>query len=147
DERMNFSIDVAVQTATHRFTASTSDLSVSGCKIKVRKQQQAKIGQKITLFFTQLEQEFVLEMSNGVPYTIVDIEQHDQFSYWRMKRQPATDENKFSQFLQNFINGNKRRYKVNLDNVSACLLTKGYEQFYLPKLTTLPIFIAVRDNI
>ncbi|CAM3866741.1 PilZ domain-containing protein [Rheinheimera salexigens] len=147
DERMNFSIDVAVQTVSHRFTASTSDLSVSGCKIKVRKQQQAKIGQKITLFFTQLEQEFVLEMSNGVPYTIVDIEQHDQFSYWRMKRQPATDENKFSQFLQNFINGNKRRYKVNLDNVSACLLTKGYEQFYLPKLTTLPIFIAVRDNI
>lgn len=147
DERMNFSIDVAVQTATHRFTASTSDLSVSGCKLKVRKQQQAKIGEKVTLFFTQLEQEFVLEMSNGVPYSIVDIEQHEQVNYWRMKRQPAADEKKFSLFLQNFINGNKLRYKVNLDNVFACLRTKGYEQFYLPKFAALPVFIAVKENI
>ncbi|MGI5308700.1 PilZ domain-containing protein [Rheinheimera sp. WS51] len=147
DERMNFSIDVEVRTATHRFKASTSDLSVSGCKLKVRKQQTAKIGDEVSLFFTQLEQEFVLELSNGVPYTIVDIEQHNQNNYWRMKRQPAEDEKKFSQFLQNFINGNKRRYKVNLDNVSACLLTKGYEQFHLPKITALPIFISVRDNI
>lgn len=147
DERMNFSIDVAVQTATHRFTASTSDLSISGCKLKVRKQQQAKIGEKVTLFFTQLEQEFVLEMSNGVPYSIVDIEQHEQVNYWRMKRQPAADEKKFSLFLQNFINGNKLRYKVNLDNVHACLRTKGYEQFYLPKFAALPIFIAVKENI
>lgn len=147
DERMNFSIDVDVQTASHRFTTSTSDLSVSGCKLKVRKQQAAKIGQEITVFFTQLEQEFVLELSHGVPYIIVDIEQHNETSYWRLKRQPAADEHKFSQFLQDFINGNKRRYKVNLDNVSACLLTKGYEQFYLPRLTSLPIFIAIRDKV
>ena len=147
DERMNYSIDVEIQNGTQKFSASTSDLSVSGCKLKVSKLQKAKPGQQIRLFFTGLEQEFVLDLANGVPYTIVDVETQANFSYWRMKREEAENEPQFAQFLQNFITGNKRRYKVNLDNVSECLITKGYEQFYVPRLIGLPVFIAVREGV
>ena len=146
DERMHFSIDVDVELNGVRHSASTSDLSVSGCKIKLQHRVTAEAGKTIKLHFTGLEQEYMLGLADGVAYKIVDIEQQGAVSYWRLQRLPNNDEQQFAEFLQNFINANKRRYKVNLDHVSQSLLSKGYEQFYLPRSMTLPVYIAVRQG-
>ena len=146
DERMHFSIDVELELQGKRYRASTSDLSVSGCKIKLQQPLQAEAGSLIRMHFTGLEQEFMLGLSSGVLYKLIDAEQQGANLYWRMQRQPGDDEGQFADFLQKFITGNKRRYKVNLDSISQSLLSKGYEQFYLPKLCSLPVFIAVRNS-
>mgnify|MGYP006139915335 FL=1 len=146
DERMHFSIDVDVELDGKRFQASTSDLSVSGCKLKLQQAVKAEAGKLLKLHFTGLEQEFMLGLEQGVAYKIVEVSQQGAHQYLRLQRQQNENEQQFADFLQKFINGNKRRYKVNLDNVSQSLLSKGYEQFYVPRINALPVFIAVRNG-
>ncbi len=147
EERMNFGIDVEVRFDNNRFMASTSDLSVSGCKLKIPKGREAEVGQHINIAFKGLEQEFTLELAHGVDYQLLDIEQQDKFSYWRLKRLADDQEQQFSRFLQQFIHGNKRRYKVNLDNATDAVITKGYEQFFLPHINCLPVFFNLMDKV
>ncbi|HSG51711.1 MAG TPA: PilZ domain-containing protein, partial [Rheinheimera sp.] len=142
DERMHFSIDVEVEVGGKRYSASTSDLSVSGCKVRLASPLKVETGQQIKLHFTGLEQEFMLGLADGVSYKLIDTEQQGNTTFLRMQRLPDDNEQQFASFLQNFINCNKRRYKVNLDNVCQTLSCKGYEQFYLPRINSLPVFIA-----
>ncbi len=147
EERMNFSIDIEVLLQENeRFPATTSDLSVSGCKIKIPLAIEMSAGQKVAIFFRGLEQEFALGINNGIPYQVIDVEPADKGYYVRLKRLPLADEKGFSEFLQHFIHGNKRRYKVNLDNTYEAVFIKGYEQFYLPRISSLPVFLSVQDG-
>lgn len=147
EERMNYGIDVEVRFGNSRFIASTSDLSVSGCKLKIPKGREADVGQQINIAFKGLEQEFTLDLANGVNYQLLEIEQQEKFSYWRLKRLADDQEQHFSRFLQQFIHGNKRRYKVNLDNSTDAVITKGYEQFFLPRINGLPVFFDLKDKV
>ncbi|MBU0912858.1 MAG: PilZ domain-containing protein [Gammaproteobacteria bacterium] len=147
EERMNFSIDIEVVLQDEeRFPATTSDLSVSGCKIKIPLAIEMTAGQKVAIFFRGLEQEFALGINNGIPYQVIDSEPVDKSFYVRLKRLPLADEKGFSEFLHHFIHGNKRRYKVNLDNTYDAVFIKGYEQFYLPRISSLPVFLAVNEG-
>jgi len=146
DERMNYAIEVEIELNKQRMTASTSDLSVSGCKVKLTKPVKVNVGAELKLYFTGLEQEFMLGLSDGVMYKVVDTESQGQNHYLRLQRLQNDNEQQFADFLQKFITGNKRRYKVNLDSVCHSMRTKGYEQFYLPRLSSLPVFIAVKDG-
>ena len=148
EERMNFTIDIEIeQDDGQRFPASTVDLSVSGSKLKVPSSRRLSAGQKIAILFKGLEQEFALGLSQGVPYQVIDTEVVDRAQYVRVKRLPLADEQGFSEFLRQFIQGNKRRYKVNLDNTLDAVVVKGYEQFYLPRISSLPVFLAVREGL
>lgn len=148
EERMNFIIDIEIDTDDgERFQASTVDLSVSGCKIKIPNSRRLQQGQLIAIFFKGLEQEFALGFHHGVSYQVIDSESVDRSLYVRVKRTNTGDDHGFSEFLKNFINGNKRRYKVNLDNTLDAVIVKGYEQFYLPRISSLPVFLAVREGL
>jgi len=148
EERMNFTIDIEVEMDDgETFQASTVDLSVSGSKLKVPGSRRLQSGQKIALHFTGLEQEFALGLSQGIPYQVIDCEVVERAQYVRVKRLPLADERGFTDFLKQFIHGNKRRYKVNLDNTLDAVIVKGYEQFYLPRIASLPVFLAVRDGL
>ena len=139
EERMNFIIDIDIETDSgEKFQASTVDLSVSGCKLKIPNSRRLQNGQLIAVFFKGLEQEFALGFNHGVSYQVIDSESVDRALYVRVKRTSHTDDHGFSEFLRNFINGNKRRYKVNLDNTLDAVIVKGYEQFYLPRISSLP---------
>ncbi|MDX3773299.1 PilZ domain-containing protein [Chromatiaceae bacterium AAb-1] len=146
EERMNFSADVEVVMENDRFLVSTTDLSVSGCRLKVAKGRNPAVGQALKLVFKGLEQEFVIDTQAGIPYEIIDTESSEKFDYWRLKRLDDQDDAAFTDFLQSFIQANKRRYKVNLDNTADAVIVKGYEQFYVPRLSGLPVYIAVRDG-
>lgn len=146
EERMNFGIEVEVRYAEQRFSAMTSDLSVSGCKLKVSTLQGIKIGDIINLSLKGLEKEFALNLPNGLDYQVLEIDEQEKYAYLRLKRQAPEQQPQFNQFLENYINGNKRRYKINLDNSTDAVITKGYEQYYLPRINTLPIFLSVTNG-
>lgn len=148
DERMNFAIEVEVEYQGRRFSASTSDLSVSGCKVKLTKAVQINPGETIKLYFTGLEQEFMLGLADGVNYKLIENHSKSANHYLRLQRliSADADDKQFADFLQRFITGNKRRYKINLDSVCQSVQTKGYEQFYIPRISALPVFIAVKDG-
>ncbi len=153
EERMNYSIAVEMKFAqSESFKGTTSDLSVSGCKVRLPKDIAITPGQLVIVHFRGLEEEFALGLSNGLEYEIVATEEtnkgqeltQNNFQYVRMKRSYSENTQAFNEFLNNFINGNKRRYKVNMENTEEAVIIKGYEQYYIPRITTLPLFVA--DN-
>ncbi len=144
EERMNYSIKVKVEIeAGNQVMASTSDISVSGCKIKISPRYKIKKDQKLSIRLVGLEQEFELGLKSGIEYQVVAIEPESrQVCYVRMKRTFAENSSGFDDFLRSFIHGNKRRYKVNLDNTLDAVIIKGYEQYYLPRVKSLYVYLG-----
>ncbi|MCF4008981.1 PilZ domain-containing protein [Rheinheimera sp. UJ63] len=146
EERMNYGIEVEVRHADQRFSAMTTDLSVGGCKLKIPAGRQIVVGDTLNLALRGLEKEFTLNLPKGLNYQVLEVDEQDKYNYLRLKRLNPEQEGSFNQFLQSFIHGNKRRYKVNLDNTTDAVITKGYEQYYLPRINTLPVYLSVVDG-
>ncbi|WP_323117258.1 hypothetical protein, partial [Klebsiella quasivariicola] len=96
-------------------------------------------------FFTGLERDTpnpVLHQPVG--YQILG-EESKEGKYWlrlvRSGEQPA-----FDAFLSDFIDANKIRYRVSVDYLLSAAIIKGYEQFYLPRMTGMPLFFGTGDS-
>ena len=147
EERMNYTMQIEVEASvTDLFKAVTTDISVSGCRLKVQRKYRVTPGQLVYIRFLGLEKEFALGLKDKIQYKVIDVEQKQGYIYPRCVRTYDVETSSFDEFLANFINGNKRRYKLNLDNTVDAVLIKGYEQYYLPRTTSLPVFIAQHEN-
>jgi hypothetical protein len=148
EERMNYSIKVTIEYNDKKnIKASTSDISLSGCKIKLAKRNIIRKGQLIAMRLVGLEQDFELGLKNGIQYEVVAVENISrEFNHIRLKRTYVENNEAFDNFLESFIHGNKRRYKVNLDNTLDAVVSKGYEQYYIPRVTSLYVFLSKKDE-
>jgi hypothetical protein len=144
EERMNFaiSIQVSIDGKTH-FDSTSSDISVNGCKFRINGLKAIKQGQMITLQFTGLEEEFQFGRNNTFTYEVKNVQKFENIQMVGVKRIYFDEgsQDGFKQFLIGFIQGNKRRYKINLDNTINALQSRSLEQFVLPKSNELPIFV------
>ncbi|WP_149982067.1 PilZ domain-containing protein [Pseudoalteromonas rhizosphaerae] len=148
EERMNYSIKITVELSKdNTIAATTSDISLSGAKIKLSPRYQVKKGQLLGLRLVGLEQDFELGLKNGIQYEVVAVEKISaEFNHIRLKRTFIENNEKFDEFLESFIHGNKRRYKVNLDNTLDAVVSKGYEQYYIPRVTSLFTFFSLQND-
>ncbi|MEM0513905.1 PilZ domain-containing protein [Pseudoalteromonas sp. YIC-827] len=147
-ERMNYAIKIQALVNDRHIEGKTSDISLSGAKIKLPRHSQVERGQTVWVRFTGLEEDFELGLKDGVQYQVVAIEPSldKDFYYARLKRGEDQHTPGFDAFLARFIDGNKRRYKVNLDNTLDAVLTKGYEQYYLPRINSLFAFVCKQEG-
>jgi hypothetical protein len=150
EERMNFVISIQVTIDKEPgFECSTLDLSVNGCKFRVNSLKPFSIGQQMSLRFSGLEEQFQLSADSDFIYEIKNVTVLDNMQLIGVKRinqeKPGTDA--FTQYLVSFIQVNKRRYKINLDNTISALQARSFEQYVLPKSNELPIFIEKNANI
>ena len=144
EERMNFVIPIKVSIADERdFECSTSDLSIHGCKFRVNDLSTINIGQQITLRFTGLEEQYQLTDDSDLIYEVKNVTILDNMQLVGVKRviEDLANSDSFSKYLISFIQSNKRRYKINLDNTISALKTRSFEQFVMPKSNELPVFI------
>ncbi|MFT4925278.1 MAG: hypothetical protein ACI8WB_001370 [Phenylobacterium sp.] len=147
EERMNYSISVELElNERENIKGTSSDLSVSGSKVKLPIAVDIAPGQLVKMHFRGLEEEFALGLSSGIEYEVVATEDIEPHQYVRMKRTYGEKTQAFNEFLNNFINGNKRRYKVNMENTEEAVIIKGYEQYYMPRITSLPLFIGQHEG-
>ena len=150
EERMNFAISIQVTLDNnYSFECSSSDISVKGCKFRVNGVQPIKLGQQISLRFTGLEEEFQFGGKSDFDYQIKNIQTVDNIQLVGAERliEQSNRPDSFSKFLDGFIQGNKRRYKINLDNTIQALQSRNFEQYVLPKSNELPIFIENNDEL
>ncbi|MBQ4831984.1 PilZ domain-containing protein [Pseudoalteromonas sp. MMG010] len=149
EERMNYSIKITIDFNDKKnIAATTSDISLSGSKIKLSYKHNIKKGQLIALRLVGLEQDFELGLKSGIQYEVVAVEPSTaEYNYVRLKRTFIENNEAFDNFLSNFIHGNKRRYKVNLDNTLDAVVSKGYEQYYIPRVTSLFLFLSEKESI
>lgn len=150
EERMNYSITVEIVLDNgKKYSAQTTDISVQGCKLKLARQVKLEANTELGIFFRELEQEYTLDRNNPIRYQLVETSPLDQRSQQlRLKRleQSNEQEQEFTSFIDRFIRGNKRRYKLNLDNALDAVIVKGYEQFFVPRTSSLHVFIAVHQG-
>jgi hypothetical protein len=149
EERMNFAISIGVfldDDDKKEYACTSSDISVNGCKFRFNNANKLTVGQTLNVRFTGLEEEFQFGKDAIFSFEIRNIQQIDKTKLVGCQRVHIDGQGGegFKQFLQGFIQGNKRRYKVNLDNTINAIQSRSFEQFSLPKLNELPIFIE--DN-
>ena len=150
EERMNFAIAVTVSQG--KFTqkeAVTSDLSVDGCKVRLKGFADVALGDVLALQFTGFAQEFEFGKQNSFSYEVCNVQVLDEFQLVGLKRiYPGNyQKDAFKRFLQGYIQGNKRRYKINLENTIAALQSRHLETFAIAKLNELPVFIEQQETL
>ena len=147
EERMNYSVNIEMFTDTNKsIPATTVDMSVSGLKVKINQKHTFKSGDMLTVQFRGLEGEYTLDKKNGVPYLVVAIDNSRKEMRVSLKRVFDNPIPSFDAFLEKFIHGNKRRYKVNLDNTLDAIRFKSFEQYYTPNFVSVPIYIEEVEN-
>lgn len=147
EERMNFSVNIEMFTELNKSVqATTIDVSVNGLKIKASKEHLFKPEERLTIQFRGLEKEYLLDKRQGVAYIISSVEQASDDQRLNLRRQFDVPFPSFDKFFERFIHGNKRRYKVNLDNTISAIQNKTYEQYYIPNFVSIPVFIEQIDG-
>lgn len=147
EERMNFTVDVELHLShSEPVKAVTSDISVTGLRVRVDESIEFHTGQQLGVCFTGLAKDFTINPEVATDYEIVAIDTQQTKTYISLNRTQAFADESFERFLEQFIGGYKKRYRVNIDNTYQALLNKGHEQFLMPRLTALPIYFAVRNK-
>lgn len=147
EERMNFSVNIEMFTEMNKsIQATTIDVSVNGLKVKASKEHLFKPEERLTVQFRGLEKEYLLDKRQGVAYVISSVERTRDDQRLNLKRQFDIPFPSFDRFFERFIHGNKRRYKVNLDNTITAIQNKTYEQYYIPSFVSVPVFIEQVEN-
>ncbi len=147
EERMNFAINLTITLKSkEQIPATSSDISVNGCKFRLTEQSLLSTGDTISIKFTGLEQEFQFGSSDVFTFKIKNSHQDGDTQMLGCQRIEVSERDAFKRFLQAYIQGNKRRYKVNLDNTIKALQARSFEQFILPKINELPVFLVQESN-
>jgi hypothetical protein len=142
EERMNFSVNIEMFTEMNKsIQATTIDVSVNGLKVKASTEHLFKPDERLIVQFRGLEKEYLLDKRQGVAYVISSVERTKDDQRLNLKRQFDIPFPSFDKFFERFIHGNKRRYKVNLDNTINAIQNKTYEQYYIPNFASIPVFI------
>lgn len=141
EERMNF-VSAIEATFDNNLKKSISsiDISVSGIKFRLNSKDPLHIDQNITIHFKGLENEFQFSKGEVFRYRVKNIYQDENTQLIGCQRIEAQDNDPFQKFLSGYIQGNKRRYKINLENTFAAVQSRNFEQYILPKINELPIF-------
>ncbi|WJG08429.1 PilZ domain-containing protein [Aliiglaciecola sp. LCG003] len=148
EERMNFAINIEMFTDLNKsLQATTIDVSVSGLKIKLANEHLFKVGERITVQFRGLEGEYAIDRKAGVGYTIVDVETNKKEQRLSLQKNNEHASHAFEEFFEKFIHGNKRRYKVNMDNTLSAIKLKTYEQYFTPNFTSVPLYIETINGL
>lgn len=150
EERMNFAVSVSVHVNKHRtLEATSSDLSTKGCKLRFNETHNFEIGQSVDLNFTGLAEEFQFGKQNLFVYQVRNIQNSEGMQLVGFERVFPTEERRdgFRQFLSGYIQGNKRRYKINLDNTIQAIQARTFEQFTIPKSNELPVFLTDESGV
>jgi hypothetical protein len=151
EERMNFAIvlELFLDNDKKEYECSSSDISVNGCKFRFNYSNKVTVGQIVNIRFSGLEEEFQFGKDKTFPFEIKNIQKVDKTQLIGCQRVNESKQSvdSFKQFLQGFIQGNKRRYKVNLDNTINAIQSRSFEQFSLPKSNELPVFIEDSNGV
>jgi hypothetical protein len=147
EERMNFAIAIIVVLENkQQLLATSSDISMTGCKFRVTDEMPLKIGQILDIKFSGLEQDFQFSTTDVFPFEVKNIHVDGNTQLVGCQRIQISENDTFKQFLSGYIQGNKRRYKINLENTILALQARSIEQYLLPKITELPVFIERGAN-
>ncbi len=146
EERMNYSIRIAVsQPGTDEIRGLTTDLSISGARIRLIANPPIDLQQPLKVKLLELSEEYYYpDLQQGVEYQIVDSYTQGQYTWLRLKRIGGTVV--LGEMLAKLIRGYKLRYKLDVNEVLLTATGLGFERHYLPHLPQLPLYFNRQTN-
>lgn len=142
EERMNFAIALSLTLSSHKqVQATTVDISTTGLKIRLTDEKSLVKGEVFSVLFTGFEQDFQFSKAELITYQVQNTYRDNSTQLIGCCRVDMPEKDNFVSFLQGYIQGNKRRYKINLTNSLSALQARCFEQFALVKLNELVIFM------
>lgn len=142
EERMHFSSPMVLKLGNgEKLFAKSSDLSLGGIRVSVPYLPDYQTGDQVDVLFTGLEREHANPiLRQPIDYQILGEEQKEGKFWLRLVR--CGEHPAFDHFLREFIEHNRSRYRVSVDYLLSAAIIKGYEQFYLPRMTGMPLFFG-----
>ena len=143
EERMRYITPVKIYVNGQTLEGKTNDLSVSGIRVSLQKEQPLSKNDEALVTFTELR----AKVSRLQQPSLTRIRYHvlrtqGQGSKFSVTLLRNADNPSFESLISRFIDNNKLRYTVNVDHLLSTLSAKGYEQYYTPKITCLPFFMT-----
>lgn len=147
EERIHYSTQVKVLFEDgNSVEARTSNLSVNGIRICLLQPYDYEIGEQCQIIFSGMHKDTNNEIiKEPVLYQIRGEDQTDQQTWLRLSCEESSFV--FKDFISDFIERNKSKYKVSIDFAFTATEIKGFEQFYLPRLTGLPLFFSHNETV
>jgi len=145
EERVN--IVTKIQTRLfngHHLHGITSNLSVSGCKIKIPAQYQVNIGHTIYVNYLSIERNDEQQQIKDIAYTVLGVTQHKDMLWINCIRQHK--DIAVSQFLHHFIKSQRKASTVDTAHIIEAIRSIGYQQLLINKVTGLPLFFSQEDG-
>lgn len=143
EERMNYVMSVTIVLEDKKEkSVSSIDISTTGIKFRSNSKEAFFIDQQITLIFEDLAGNFKFDNDQPLIYQVKNIHRDANTQLVGCQRLNTLENDAFAQFLHGYIQKNKRRYKINLENTIAALQARIFEHNALPKINELPIFFV-----
>jgi hypothetical protein len=147
EERMNFAIEIIVTLENQQqLDATSADISITGCKFRLTNEVSLQIGEIITIQFSGLQREFKFSAKDIFTFEVKNVFRDSNTQLIGCQETKVKNKDTFKKFLSNYIQGNKRRYKINIENTVVALQARSIEQYILPKLSELPVFIEKNER-
>ncbi|WP_199611518.1 PilZ domain-containing protein [Flocculibacter collagenilyticus] len=147
EERMNFAVEAKVKLSKKvTIDATTRDISVNGLKLRITAAHEINKGDKVTVTLLGLNKEYNLACPEGIEYEVKQVLFVDGAIWLGLERTFSETDDLFTDYIKGFIKGNKKVYKVDLENVIDAVLKKGYEQAFFARTHSLPIFITTHPD-
>lgn len=119
-------------------SAKTIDISISGIRIKSNLNLNILSDEIVQIMFDDLYKRTTIPKEK-LTYRVVDSYQDSEFIY-RLERVYDAQNDDFSHALSNFIQTHKRRYKIDLEDFKASILSQVYEKIYAQSTLQIPLY-------
>lgn len=139
--RMFFVSDVhLVLAGDQQIQAQTSNISVTGVKLKLQEEINISSEQNVKLVFQSLQREYQEPvLSEKITYKIVKQAKEDNDHYLYLSY--ADEKKQFILFLKEFIKRNKFKYKIDISYYCQLAKIRSLKNIYIAQMHTLPVYL------
>lgn len=128
--------------------AISTDISIEGLCIKMKNALPSNT-EFVFVRFCGFESEFSFSFPLVFKYKIAGLVEKNESFYYKAEfdtsnKGSAVDE--FHDHLSKYIFTQSRRYKVPIENTFEAVMVKGYEQYAIEKLSSLPLYLRFVDD-
>ncbi|WAJ69511.1 PilZ domain-containing protein [Catenovulum adriaticum] len=130
-----------------QLNAMTSNISRSGCLIRVKSIDDFKLDDVIKIDFSSLTEQFRLSTSSICQYQIKFIaKKSEKDGLFRVGIQLTEDNHEWMQFLDKYVLANRASFKVDITNAKELTESRLLENQLLKCSQWLPVFAQVKDK-
>jgi len=126
--------------------ASTSNISISGLKIKLPESIPCFKGDLIEVAFTGLRSEIKHKSidEDNIKYRLISQEEENETFYFHLSIEPEQQE--FISFIKGFIRGNQYKYKIDVQYYFNIARENALKNSALRAMNTLPIYLNANSH-